>query len=57
MSPVVNKRDHQALEGWYCKSIDVPSRPALRCARWDGLLSKSQLKVEFIKVSTNIVAD
>ena len=57
LSPVVIKTDHQALERWYREKIDVPSGPVGRRARWHESLSKFQLKVEYIKGSTNIVAD
>ena len=57
LNPVVIKTDHQALEVWHREKIDVPSGPVGRRARWHELLSKFRLKVDYIKGSTNIVAD
>ena len=57
LNAVVIKTDHQALESWYKEKVDVPSGPVGRRARWHELLSKFQLKVEYIKGSTNVVAD
>ena len=57
LNAVVIKTDHQALETRYKENVDFSSGPVARRARWHESLSKFHLRVEYIRGSTNNVAD
>ena len=55
--PVTVLTDHKSLEDWVTEHVDTPSGPAGRRARWHEVLSKFDLKVEYVKGKDNVVAD
>ena len=57
LQPVLILTDHKSLEVWATETLDTPSGPAGRLARWHETLSKFDLQVTYIPGKDNVVAD
>jgi hypothetical protein len=57
LQPVLILTDHKALEAWATETLDTPSGPAGRRARWHELFSKFDIHVTYIPGKDNVAAD
>ena len=57
LQPVLVLTDHQSLEAWAKETLDTPSGPVGRRARWHQIFSKYDLTVGYIPGKENTIAD
>jgi hypothetical protein len=57
LQPILVLTDHQSLEAWARETLDTPSGPIGRRARWHQILSKFDLTVGYVPGKDNSIAD
>ena len=57
LHPVTVCRDHQSVQLWHKKHVEIPSGPASGRARWHKTSAKSDLTVLYFRRKDNTVAD